>query len=71
MLATFSNSYIHSSVCIAMTSFEHMIFILLVQLFHWEKEDVDFLYLSKEIHFFLFPMEMTVPIKGGMGKNSF
>ena len=28
-----------------------------------EKEEVDFLYVSKEICVFLFPMEMTEPIK--------
>ena len=29
----------------------------------WEKEKIDFLYVSKEICFFPFPMEMTVHIK--------
>ena len=45
-----------------------------------EKEEVDFLYVSRDIHFFPFPIEMTVPIKklrtffflkGGMGKKSY
>ena len=43
-------------------------------------EKVDFLYVSKEIRFFPFPMEMTVPIKKskdifflkvGMGNKSY